>query len=320
MTSQKKKYYWLVGLPLGALIAAEVALRVTVGLGNPPLSQADPLMGYRFQPNQNLQRFGNQIIYNQYSQRSNPITPQKPPDTLRILMIGDSVLNGGAILDQGETISGQLQTKFDQAGIRAEVLNASAGSWGIGNQLGYVQRFGFLESDLLILQIGTHDLIQPTSTGDRIGSDPNYPTQSPLLALQELITRYLIPHLLLRLGWSAPQSEIPTATLPPQQQFEENLEDLQTLLNLAQQANIPVLVLYTPDWVDVLPQPSTPTYKPPFVEFLGSQDVGLIDAHEDWSQRPPEQVSLYFRDSVHLTALGNQRIAQLLWANLLLLE
>ncbi|WP_445176030.1 hypothetical protein [Microcoleus sp.] len=83
--------------------ALELALRL-LGFGNPALLQADANSGYIFAPNQFVYRFGNKLEYNQFSQRSEQIDSAKPEGTLRILMIGDSVLNGNSTTDQQETI------------------------------------------------------------------------------------------------------------------------------------------------------------------------------------------------------------------------
>ena len=126
------------------LLITEVILRVAFGLGNPPLLQVDADTGYRFRPNQIVFRFGKKIKYNQYSQRSQPINTNKPPGTLRILMVGDSVLNGGNSTTQNQIISELLKARLITKTSAVEVLNASAGSWGIGNELGYIRKFGTL--------------------------------------------------------------------------------------------------------------------------------------------------------------------------------
>ncbi|MGK7929673.1 MAG: SGNH/GDSL hydrolase family protein [Spirulina sp.] len=171
-------------------LATEIGLRLFVGLGKPALIQADVEMGYRFQPNQKTRRFGNWVEYNQYSQRSEPIDREKNKGTLRILMLGDSVLNGGNRTDQQETISEQLETQLKATGRETEVLNASANSWGIGNQLGYLQKFGLFNADAVILQIGTHDLVQPMNREKDLDL-MDYPPS----ALSELWYRYLLPRI-----------------------------------------------------------------------------------------------------------------------------
>ncbi len=193
-----KKYilkYWILISVLAVVVVTEATLRLALGQGLPVLSQADSDTGYRFQPNQKIYRFGKNIEYNQYSQRSKPITIEKPRGKLRILMVGDSVLNGGNFIDQSQIVSELFEKKLTASAHPAEVLNASARSWGIGNQLGYLHKFGTFNSDAVILQIGTHDLLQPTSTGEKIGFSSNFPNHPPLLAIEELFTRYGLPKL-----------------------------------------------------------------------------------------------------------------------------
>lgn len=304
----KKRLYWLITGVVLTFVCIESGLRLGLGLGYPVLSMADSQTGYRFQPNQNRRRLGKTIQYNQYSQRSDPVVMPKPENTLRILMVGDSVLNGGTLIDQSQTISELLETQLSSDNTSVEVLNASAGSWGIGNQLGYLRKFGFFDSDILILQIGTHDLVQPKSSSDRVGRDPNYPNRLPLLATQELCQRYLIPRVQRRLGLNA-SGEIPTTT-ELEAQFRQNMTYFQEIIALARRQSLPVYVLYTPNWVDVLPQPQDPLYKDEFLSLLESLQVPVIDLQERWSALPATTVESYFRDSVHLTVSGNQAIAK----------
>ncbi|MBD2576103.1 SGNH/GDSL hydrolase family protein [Oscillatoria sp. FACHB-1406] len=307
MRKRRKRFkLFLGGVVIGA-IAIELFLRLAFGLGTPVLSQADPLTGYRFQPNQHVVRFGRTIAYNQYSQRSNAIATPKPAPTFRILMTGDSVLNGGTPIAQNETITALFQAELAKTKKSVEVLNASAGSWGIGNALGYLREFGLFDSNALILQIGTHDLVQPTSTSDRVGIDPNYPNHRPLLALQELFARYLLP----RIFPAPPPKEIPT-TATPETQFRQNMQSLRAIATLARQQNIPVSVLYTPNWTDILPQPSEPPFKAEFLKILTELNIRAYDSQAAWSKLPPATVKTYFRDSVHLTVLGNRALVKLL--------
>lgn len=323
---QQQKYLRIMILLLfSGLIGSELALRWLWGLGQPVLLQADPEIGYLFQPNQNKHRFGRQLQYNRYGQRSEPLGDPKPP--LRILMTGDSVLNGGNLIDQAETISEQVETQFQKnlSPATIEVLNASAGSWGIGNQWAYLQRFGDFNSDVLILQIGTHDLVQATSTDEHIGRAPNFPDRTPVLAWQEVWARYLWPQL--RLQWHLRQAQPPTESPDPQttrqieqfhqQQFEQNLQILSELLAWAELQSLPVWVVYTPDRADVLPPTDFPLdhhpyLKAEFVAWLRSRDIQLIDTHQAWQSLPSELTATYFRDDVHLTPAGNQAVAALI--------
>ncbi|MFB2969208.1 SGNH/GDSL hydrolase family protein [Aerosakkonema sp. BLCC-F183] len=309
--------YWIPGSLVGIFIVSEVTLRLALGLGNPVLVQTDPDTGYRFKPNQKVFRFGKHIQYNQYSQRSEPITPKKTPGKLRILMTGDSVLNGGNPTDQNQIITELFEAKLSASGHPAEVLNASSGSWGIGNQLGYLREFGTFNADAVILQIGTHDLTQPTSNSAIVGHHPSFPTHPPLLAIQEAWTRYAWPNLAFRLKLGSLPGELPPPTSnDPDRQFQENMQSLKQIVMLVRTQKIPVFVLFTPNYDDLLPKPKQPKYKSEFLRLLKSLRVPMIDAHAAWSTLPPGTVETYFRDWVHLTVPAHQAIAQKLFDRL----
>ncbi|WP_072622032.1 SGNH/GDSL hydrolase family protein [Spirulina major] len=307
----KKRRWWLGGGLLGSAIALELILRWGFGLGNPVLIMADPETGYRFLPNQAVTRFGHPIAYNNYSQRSDPVQQPKPPETLRILMTGDSVLNGGTVMGQDQIISEQLEAQLQSADVNAEVLNASAGSWGIGNQWGYLQQFGAFDSDLLIVQIGSHDLFQPTSIGDRVGVDVNYPDRKPLLALQEVWQRYAYPAIAQR--WGLPLStEIPPTTTDFTTQWEQNRAILGEIIAWSRSQNIPLWVLFTPNRIELIPDPLPPLYKAEFFRYLYAENIPVLDLHLAWQLVPRATVATYYRDSVHLTPAGNAAIASLI--------
>jgi hypothetical protein len=310
--------YWIPGSIIATLILIELALRLTLGLGNPVLLQADVDTGYRYRPNQTIFRFGKKIEYNQYSQRSKQITAHKPPGTLRIFMIGDSIINGGTLTDQTQTISTLLETQLAAKRRPVEVINASAGSWGMGNELAYLRKFGLFESDAAIAEIGTDDLAQFTSTSDRVGHDPNYPDRPPLLAIQEAGTRYVWPKLanLLRLGSPPANISLPSAK-ELDQQFQQNLQSLKGIVTLVRAKQIPLFVLFMPNLNNLVPTFNEPKYKPEFLQFLNSLQVTVIDAHKAWSTLPKKTVETFYRsDGIHPTVVGNHAITDLLFEQL----
>src|SRR5450432_2448943 len=103
---KKPRRHWLrwgIVVIVTLLIVAELVARFGLGLGDPPLSMADPTMEYINQPSKTYHRFHHIIHYNTYSMRSGEVTPHKTdPSELRVLMIGDSVINGGAQTDDSE--------------------------------------------------------------------------------------------------------------------------------------------------------------------------------------------------------------------------
>jgi hypothetical protein len=194
---------------VGLLFVLEGGLRWIFGFGNPLLYLADQEMGYLLAPNQRTKRLGNRIAINEYSMRSPTMTRTRPPSTLRVLLLGDSVANGAWWTDQDRTISALMtahlklpipealgenlnrQTPFE----RVEVLNASANSWGPRNELAYLQRFGTFEAQAIVLLLNTDDLFAAAPTSQAVGHAPNYPNRKPLCALAEVYTRYLSPKL-----------------------------------------------------------------------------------------------------------------------------
>ena len=187
---------WAAAFLLMFPALSELGLRMAFGLGSPPLLQKDSSIGYLFVANQELRRFGHHVQINQYHQRSGPITALPAAGVDRILVIGDSVTFGGVVVNQGETFPALLEQDLRKDHMPAEVLNASAGGWAIGNERAYAERFGAFGSGVAVLEIGSHDLLQETSTGERVGVDSNYPEHNPATALGELLNRYLIPRLL----------------------------------------------------------------------------------------------------------------------------
>ncbi len=307
------RLFRLVGGGVAAIVGLEIGLRVAFGLGTPPLSQADPQTGYRFQPNQKLVRFGKHIEYNEYSQRNGPIAATKPANVRRIMMVGDSVINGGATIDQSQILTAQLRDRLIKSGYDVEVINASAGSWGVENRIGYVKEFGTFASDVLILQIGTSDLIQPTSTGDVVGYHPSYPDHSPPLALSEAWLVYMQPRLSQLLpGANVPAKNEASPAVDEGRWFQRNMQSLQKFLEQMKAQKMPVLVLFTPDRKDVIPTPGKPRYKTEFFHLLNTLKTPVIDVHAAWVEQPKTTIEGYFWDGVHLTPQGNAAVVELL--------
>jgi glycosyltransferase involved in cell wall biosynthesis len=301
-----------------AFIATELTLRLAFGFGNPILSQVDLDTGYRFVPNQKVYRFGKTVEYNQYSQRSEPITVQKPKGVLRILMTGDSILNGGNPTDQKQTITEIFKSKLSASGYPAQVLNASAGSWGIGNELAYLRKFGLFNSDAVILEIGTNDLPQPTSTSIPVGKDPAFPDHRPLLAIQEVWSRYAWPTILAKLHISSRNMDFPVTPQSdkPRQQFKKNMEDLERITQLVRMQKVPLFAMFVPELYNLVPKDNPPQYKDLFVEKVKSLNIPLIDIELAWSSLAKNTVKTYFRDGIHPNEIANQKIANFLFQKL----
>jgi lysophospholipase L1-like esterase len=179
---------------IGLVIVIEWGLRSLFGFGNPLIYIPDQQIGYLLAPNQQTRRFGNRIIINEYSMRSEPIEKIPASSTLRVLILGDSIANGGWWTDQVNTISSLLKNELVKEKIsnyrEIEVLNASANSWSPRNQLAYLEKFGTFQAQIIILLINTDDLFGIAPTSLQVGRDRNYPDQKPSLAIVEVWQRY----------------------------------------------------------------------------------------------------------------------------------
>lgn len=98
----------------------EVGLKLTIGLGKPPIYIPDEEIGYLLAPNLLVRRFGNRIAINQYSMRSEEIAYQRADTTVRVLLLGDSIANGAWWTDQEETISSLIKYQLRSA-LKAKV-------------------------------------------------------------------------------------------------------------------------------------------------------------------------------------------------------
>ena len=113
---------------LVSFLVIELAGRL-YGLCDYPLYVESPYYEYIHAPNQKLVIYGNNFSTNEWSMRSESFN--KDRDTNVIIIIGDSVINGGNRIDQSRLatslLEGYLESKFE---LPFKVLNISAGSWG----------------------------------------------------------------------------------------------------------------------------------------------------------------------------------------------
>lgn len=187
-----------IALLLAALaVAGELALRL-MGFGTPLVYQAsrDALNEgqYELAPDQTSVRFGNRSRINDLGTRGADAEARPAPGIFRVLVIGDSVVNGGAMVDDSETFPVLLEGLLRQSGCKAEVLNASAGGWSVFNEAGWLRTHGNLGSDLVVQVLNGADLSQMPG-GNPLGRNPSFPEHRPILAIGEVFDRYLAPRI-----------------------------------------------------------------------------------------------------------------------------
>lgn len=298
---------------VGLLLLIEVGLRIFPGLGKRPLYLADDKIGYLLAPNQKLRRFGNSIIINQYSLRNQNIEQKRLDTTLRILLVGDSIVNGGWWTDQSQTLSSLIEQQLTPLkSSPVEVLNASANSWGPRHQLAYLQQFGTFESQIVVLVINTDDLFATTPTPLPVGRDRNYPARQPSSAIEELLERvFYRPQPL-------SESDEKIQVKEPDDRVGTNLTAIEGIKAIATQNKAQFLLAITPllrEVDDSDPREYEKEARIRLKNWAESNNISLIDFLPPFRQE--ESAKSLYRDHIHLSPKGNQIVSDTLTQTLI---
>lgn len=298
----------ILAVIIALLVAIEVGLRLLFGFGNPLIYIPDEQIGYLLAPNQQTRRLGNRIEINQYSMRSPAITVTRSPSTLRVLLLGDSIANGGWWTDQADILSAlishQLQpavtdTTFD----RVEVLNASANSWCPRNEVAYLQRFGTFNAQVVVLLINTDDLFGTAPTSIPVGRDLYYPSRKPPLALVEVFNRYALRY--------QPPPEMAAVNAEPGDRVGFNLDAIGQIQEIANLAGARFLLAMTPLLREIgEPGPRDYEHKARgrLIEFTQTRQITYIDFLPIFNAA--QQPQTLYKDHIHLSSQGNQLVGE----------
>ncbi|NJK69108.1 MAG: SGNH/GDSL hydrolase family protein [Microcoleus sp. CSU_2_2] len=301
----------------GLLTVLEVLLRVLLGFGNPLIYIADVECGYLLAPNQRVRRLGNRIEINQYSMRTGSIAPLPVPETLRVLLLGDSVANGGWWTHQTDTISEimarqlrlqvhnlpidtQLDSKVKYS--KCEVLNASANSWGPRNQLAYAKQFGLFGAKVLVLLLNTDDLFASAPNGAVVGRDRSYPDRKPPFAIVDLLSRYLLP--------PVPPGSSAVPALETGDLVGCNLEAIRQIQTISVSANAQFLLAMTPkrhEFGELGLRDWEVKARARLAELVKTEKITYIDFLPIFNS--VAELSNLYRDSIHLNPQGNQLVS-----------
>ena len=324
----------ILAIAAALLVVVEITLRVLFGFGNPLIYIADPHCGYLLAPNQSVRRFGNRIEINQHSMRSPPIAPIPAVSTRRILLLGDSVANGGWWTDKPNTISeimarllvqdpgdgrdeevrgdGEVKSNpvspsppLSLSPSAVEVLNASANSWGPRNELAYLQKFGHFGAIAVVLLINTDDLFAKTPSSWIVGRDRNYPNRKPPSAIVEVFNRYLLP--------SPPLPELDSPKEEGGDIIGYNLEAIRQIKTIATSVNAQFLLAITPlvrEISDRYPRDYEIKARNRLTQFTQTEQIHYLDFLPIF--KSVEHPIKLYRDNIHPSIQGNQLISQII--------
>ena len=298
-------------LSIAFIVAMELVARHIIGLGDPVLYRADAQIEYLLAPSSTYHRYGHVIRCNAYSMRSDDFTARKQNDAeLRVMVIGDSVVNGGAAVDQNdlatELLKRELSAKLNRPVI---VGNIAAGGWSPDNELAYARQFGLFDADVVIVVLNTSDLVDPPLKGS-LG--PDTPVRKPVLALEEAVRRGL-PWLTSKLVSPAPISEGELNQIS-----RDQLNALCELLELAKSSGANVLVVQHAKQHEVGPDMTGRHFElAQAVRECGVESVFTGPAYERADDR---RGGTLFRDEIHLNTRGQQVLGQVLVDNVMRLQ
>ncbi len=289
-------------------VGVELFARFYLGLGDPPLYEADPKIEYLQKPFGSYHRFGNAITINEWSMRSGPLTKSKQsPDERRVLLIGDSIVNGGALTDDKELASAILQQRLTDA-MKRDVFvgNISAGSWGPENMLAYTRRFGWFDADVVAIVFNSEDYMDAPTYTPQVGVEDALPDHAPLLAIQEAVTRYLWP----RIFPPPAKTQVPVK----QENIDSSLNGLKMLIAEAKSAGVKRVIIALHPKQSEMNKPEVPGHAAlaATIRACGLEPLELEASFKKQLETGPTP----YRDDIHPNALGQRVLADALYSEI----
>jgi hypothetical protein len=294
-----KRLKWVSLASFAAVAGAEIFCRAALGLGRPPLSQADPQIEYLFRPSQSIRRFGHIIHINDYSMRSDDFSAHKTdPAELRVMVIGDSVVYDGVQVDQ-KNISTEVMKRLLERDLKRKVVagNIAARGWGPPNELAFVKKFGLFDADAVVLVMNSHDYADVPTFVPTIDVDPDYPGHNPMFALAELSTRYVPRYL--PAGWARRQQ--PENPNPSRKDIEWALSAVRDLIDVSRHSGAKVFLaqMSERDEIDGHLKPGHDMIR----EIAKRMQVPVLDVGKRFEEAVHEGRNPYL-DNIHPDDLG----------------
>jgi lysophospholipase L1-like esterase len=300
LAGMRKKAGIFIAAGLLFFAFTEFGLRTVFGLGHPLRYAPDPACGYFPLPNQQTRRLRARTMTNDLGMRSPEFSAAKPDGTLRLLFLGDSLTFGTILIDQNQIFVERIRRELAaKLGRPVEELNASANSWAIGNELGFLQSRGTFQSDYLILVLNTGDLNQPFATLSEVQGEPTLLERTAVgeVAAKRWPFRRGKPPA----GAGMTVGDNPTAR-------EENLRDLSTIADISRAQGVKFLVVYVPFRGTVGGGvESTPTA---LLQWAAGERADFLDLTPALAAHEARLVTQ--QDGVHLNAFGNGVVADAL--------
>ncbi len=279
---------------IALLLVLEACLRLFADLGDPPLYEVHPTIEYLMKPGV-YRRFGNQVSVNSAGMRSPEaaILPLQA-GARRVLVVGDSVVNGGSLTDDLALATVRLEARLCGS-VPTSVCNVSAGSWGPGNWLAFFRERGTFSAQFAVLVLNDGDATD-VPTFAPLG--PEHPTSRPPLAIWEAFRNYLPRYV----PWMRPAPPEPLRSTG----VPDALDDLSVSVELLRKSGVATCAVLFPTESELRQGPGKGSIA--IKARLESLSVPIVDA-SDALRAAMERGEHPFRDGVHLTACGQSLLA-----------
>lgn len=331
--SSKRPRRWKNALMNLALLAFTLLLCLGVtevvfrfmGYGNLEIYEPHPLVYWRLKPNQDCYtKIDHKPVHvNSHGTRGREFAVAKPPDTIRIISLGDSRTFGWG-LGEPETYSGLLEKLLqEQIGTarKIEVINCGINAWSYAQMNVFFREFALAwQPDMVVLA----DANLWTQFSEQ--SDPVFVKKFlSRVRLKNFLRRFALYHFVVEVTLKELYEKQRTKFIPvdPAQDtlFKEQQKTdpyalfrtaIESICTTARSHGVQPVLLYLP-WQDALLTSSGPSLgvlrmKQEVSERL---KVPLVDLTEDL--RPQARDLFLDADIVHFNAAGNQIIGRRLF-------
>jgi lysophospholipase L1-like esterase len=117
----------------------------------------DPLIGHEHRPKADADLMGVRVTTNSAGFRDEEIPVDKPPGTVRIMMLGDSVTFGWGA-KQDETVAARLKQAWRSAGRKVDVINTGVGNYNTIMEVEFFLTRGYrFNPDVVVLNYFIND-------------------------------------------------------------------------------------------------------------------------------------------------------------------
>ena len=329
-----RRSWWKAALLcVGLIVGGECVLEM-MGLGRPILVTRHSPAKYELVPDQHIWRtwpLSESLIArawtNRYGMRSGPVRATRPPHTLRVYLLGDSMTYGTTQVDQSEIFASLVEKKLPAVvHERVQVLDGAAGGWAPANELAYLREHGTLDANRVIVVLNDGDPTQAEAVDPYNEGIPSLSIH-PVFGYQELWDRGLEPLIRRKLmRWhlmsppSAPPGQAGDTVNENADVLGQNLKMLTEMQKFVEGSGGRMSIVFLP-----------------FVrKYYGPYTLGVVnesrDAVKQWAaergvpflnltrELAPYGNSIRLRDHMHLNIEGNALVAKAIVSHWALLD